>query len=63
MDGHLCLCLKKVANQPLTGSNRLQSHIVLCVVCGMYRPYELKLHGGTPFETGVELDPAQNIRG
>ncbi|XP_065910611.1 nephrocystin-1-like isoform X2 [Dysidea avara] len=25
------------------------------------RAYELKINGGTPFEVGVELDPAQNI--
>ena len=28
----------------------------------MHRTYELKIHGGTPFESGVELD-ASNIKG
>ena len=28
-----------------------------------YRTYELKLHGGSPYESGVELDPAANLSG
>ena len=28
-----------------------------------HRTYELKVHGGTPFETGVEVDPAQLLSG
>ena len=27
------------------------------------RTYELKVHGGTPFESGVEVDAAANLRG
>ena len=59
MDGHLYLCLNKMATQPLTGSRIYDEYNV----SGLCRTYELKIHGGTPFESGVELDPAQNIKG
>ena len=61
MDGHLYLCLNKMATLPLTGSRIYNEYNVYRVV--YVRAYELKIHGGTPFENGVELDPAQNIKG
>lgn len=27
------------------------------------KTFELKVHGGTPFESGVEVDPASRIKG
>lgn len=27
------------------------------------KTFELKVHGGTPFESGVEVDPARSIKG
>ena len=29
----------------------------------MCRTYELKVHGGTPFESGMEVDPALGLTG
>ena len=27
------------------------------------KTFELKVHGGTPFESGVEVDPARSMKG
>ena len=27
------------------------------------RTFELKVHGGTPFESGIEVDPASRVKG
>lgn len=35
---------------------------LFCIVC-LPRTYELKVHGGTPFESGVELDAAASTKG
>ena len=38
--------------------------LILCNVSSRLPPrtYELKVHGGSPFESGVELDPATSIK-
>ena len=28
-----------------------------------YRTYEIQLNGGTPFDTGVDLDPSVSLKG
>ena len=34
-----------------------------CCLFKKIRTFELKVHGGTPFESGVEVNPASNLRG
>ena len=36
---------------------------IIIVFCLCIRTYELKVHGGTPFESGVDVDPARNMKG
>ncbi len=63
VDGVLChYLIIPDLNYPTGMRTFSNSHWLANYTC-YNRTYELKVHGGTPFESGIELDAAQGIKG
>ena len=54
------LCMRQLEIQHTTSKMELNANRLVFIT--FLRTYELKVHGGTPFESDVELDPARNMK-
>ena len=68
-DGQACLFATEtgVQRRQLLASvlAKMYLHLLIfyCNLIVSYRTYEIQLHGGTPFDTGVDLDPSVSLKG